>query len=77
MSPPRDPTSQLWIAKIKDEAKLDSLISRANALIKQGVPKDQLLWQLNKDDAGLGLSLTPGQLDHFYAELSSTKIANR
>ena len=59
------------------KAKLDSLISRANALVKQGVPKDQLLWQLNKDDAGLRLSLTPGQLDHFYAELSSTKIANR
>ena len=59
------------------KAKLDSLISRANTLVKQGVPRDQLLWQLNKDDAGLRLSLTPGQLDHFYAELSSTKIANR
>jgi glyoxylase-like metal-dependent hydrolase (beta-lactamase superfamily II) len=59
------------------KAKLDGLISRANALVKQGVPKDQLLLQLNKDDASLRLSLTPGQLDHFYAELSSTKVANR
>lgn len=59
------------------KAKLDGLISRASALVKQGVLKDQLLWQLNKDDRGLRLSLTPGQLDHFYAELSSTKVANR
>lgn len=59
------------------KAKLDGLISRASALVKRGVFKDQLLWQLNKDNAGLHLSLTPGQLDHFYAELSSTKVANR
>jgi hypothetical protein len=59
------------------KAKLDGFISRANALVKQGVPKDQLLLQLNKDDAGLRLSLTPGQLDYFYAELSSRKVANR
>ena len=32
------------------KAKLDGLISRANAFVKQRVPKDQLLWQLNKNN---------------------------
>lgn len=59
------------------KAKIDDLLSRAGALVKKGTPKDQLMAALNAGDASLHLSLTPGQLDHFYAELSSADAANR
>jgi cyclase len=53
--------------------KLDTLVSRAVELAKKGVPKDQLMTQLKTDDLGFQLTFTGDQLDHFFAELSSTK----
>jgi hypothetical protein len=53
--------------------KLDTLVSRAVELAKKGVPKDQLMAQLKTDDLGFQLTFTGDQLDHFFAELSSTK----
>jgi cyclase len=55
------------------KTKLDTLVSRAAELAKEGVPKDQLMAQLKTDDLGFQLSFTGDQLDHFLAELSSTK----
>jgi cyclase len=59
------------------KAKIDGLLSRASALVKKGVPKDQFVAALNTGDVGLQVSLTPSQLDHIYAELLSTQVANR
>lgn len=56
--------------------KLDAVVSRARALVKQGVPKSELLAKLATDDLGWRLNLTPDQLDHFYAEISQEKDAN-
>ncbi len=55
------------------KTKIDTLVSRATGLVKKGVPKDQLMAQLKTDDLGWRFSLTGGQLDRFYAELSQTK----
>jgi cyclase len=55
------------------KTKIDTLVARATALVKQGVPKDQLMAQLKTDDLGFQLTFTGDQLDHFFAELSSTK----
>jgi glyoxylase-like metal-dependent hydrolase (beta-lactamase superfamily II) len=55
------------------KTKIDTLVSRASALVKRGVPKDQLMAQLKTDDLGWQLSFTGDQLDRFYAELSGMK----
>jgi cyclase len=55
------------------KTKIDTLVSRATLLVKNGVPKDQLMAQLKTDDLGWHFSFTGGQLDSFYAELSETK----
>jgi glyoxylase-like metal-dependent hydrolase (beta-lactamase superfamily II) len=55
------------------KTKIDTLVSRATGLVKRGVPKDQLMAQLKTDDLGFQLTFTGDQLDHFFAELSSTK----
>ena len=55
------------------KTKIDTLVSRATALVKQGVPKDHLMAQLKTDDLGWHFNFTGDQLDHFYAELSDTK----
>jgi hypothetical protein len=55
------------------KTKIDTLVSRATSLVKNGVPKDQLMAQLKTDDLGWHLSFTGEQLDSFYAELSETK----
>lgn len=57
--------------------KVDGLAARASKLVQQGVPKNELLAALNKDDHGLKLSVAPEQLDALYAELGSTKTASR
>jgi glyoxylase-like metal-dependent hydrolase (beta-lactamase superfamily II) len=56
--------------------KLDAVVSRARALVTQGVPKSELLAKLATGDPGWRLKLTPEQLDHFYAEVSPEKDAN-
>jgi len=55
------------------KTKIDKLISRASELVKEGVPKDQLLAQLKTDDLGWQFSFTGDDLDRFYAELSPAK----
>ena len=55
------------------KTKIDTLVSRATLLVKNGVPKDQWMAQLKTDDLGWHLSFTGEQLDSFYAELSETK----
>jgi len=53
--------------------KVNTLVSRASALIKDGVPEDQLIARLKTDDLGWQLSLTPDQINHFYSELSKVQ----
>jgi hypothetical protein len=55
------------------KTKIDTLVSRATALVKNGVPENQLMAQLKTDDLGWHFNFTGDQLDHFYAELSRTK----
>ena len=51
------------------KAKLDTLVARAGALAKAGVPREQLLARLQTDDLGWQLRFTGEQLDRFYADL--------
>ncbi len=53
--------------------KIDTLVSRAAELVKNGVPRDQLMAQLKTDDLGWHLNFTGEQFDGFYSELSATK----
>jgi glyoxylase-like metal-dependent hydrolase (beta-lactamase superfamily II) len=55
------------------KTRLDTMVSRATGLVKQGVPKDQLMAQLKTGDLGWQLSFSGDQLDGFYADLSRTK----
>jgi cyclase len=55
------------------KTKIDNLVSRASELVKEGVPKDQLLAQLKTDDLGWQFSFTGDDLDRFYTELSPAK----
>jgi hypothetical protein len=55
------------------KAKLDTLVSRATALVKEGVSKDQLMTSLKTQDLGWHLDFTGDRLDRFYAELSRSK----
>jgi glyoxylase-like metal-dependent hydrolase (beta-lactamase superfamily II) len=50
--------------------RIDTVVSRAIALVKKGVPKEQLMAKLKTDDLGWQLNFTQDQVDHFYAELS-------
>src|SRR5262249_8951776 len=56
------------------KTKIEILVSRARALANKGIPKDQLLAQLNPEDFGWRFSFTPDDIDRFYAELSSRKM---
>jgi glyoxylase-like metal-dependent hydrolase (beta-lactamase superfamily II) len=55
------------------KTKIDTLVSRASGLVREGVAKDQLMAQLKTDDLGWQFRFTPAELDSFYAELSPTK----
>jgi glyoxylase-like metal-dependent hydrolase (beta-lactamase superfamily II) len=55
------------------KTKIDTLVSRATQLVKNGATKDQLMTQLKTDDLGWSLSFSPEQVSGFYAELSRTK----
>ena len=54
-------------------ARIDALASRAIALVRKGIPKEQLMAELKTDDLGWQLSFTGEQLDRFYLELSEAK----
>jgi hypothetical protein len=67
--PARGPTAtRADLAAYK--AKIDTLVSRARTLVKNGVAKDQLLIQLETADLGWRLSWTGERIESFYAELS-------
>jgi glyoxylase-like metal-dependent hydrolase (beta-lactamase superfamily II) len=55
------------------KTKIDTLVSRACELVREGVPKDQLLAQLKTDDLGWHLNFTGDDLDRFYTQLSPEK----
>jgi hypothetical protein len=55
------------------KAKIDTVASRAEGLVKAGVPKDQLMDKLKTNDLGWRFSFTGEPLDRFYAELSQAK----
>jgi glyoxylase-like metal-dependent hydrolase (beta-lactamase superfamily II) len=55
------------------KTKIDTLVSRAIGLVKNGVPKDQLMAHLKTEDLGWRFNFTDDQLDRFYAELSQTR----
>lgn len=55
------------------KTKIDTLVSRATALVKQGVPKSRLMSQLKTDDLGWRFTFTGSRLDRFYAELAELK----
>jgi cyclase len=70
------PASGPFVGRAELEAfrvKLGTLISRAEDLIRKGVPKNQLMAQLKTDDLGWRLSYAGGRLDAFYGELTSGK----
>jgi hypothetical protein len=52
------------------KTKVDTLVSRATGLVKKGVPRDQLMAQLQTDDLGWRLSFMERQIQQFYVELS-------
>ena len=53
--------------------KIDTLVSRAAALVKKGVAKDRLMAELETDDLGWSFDFTGERLDNFYDELSRAK----
>jgi hypothetical protein len=55
------------------KTRIDALVSRATLLVRNGVPKNELMAQLKTDDLGWRLSFTGDRLDHLYAELSRVK----
>ena len=60
-------------ADIEDfKKRMDTLISRATAVIRRGVPKEQLLAEINTDDIGFNITNETwmNRLDPLYAELS-------
>ena len=55
------------------KSKLDTLTSRAIALVRKGVPKDRLVAELDTGDLGWQLRLAGEPLDRVYDELSQAK----
>jgi hypothetical protein len=53
--------------------KVDTLVSRATALVKKGVAEDQLMARLDTEDLDWRLNFTGDRLHRFYAELSRNK----
>jgi cyclase len=51
------------------KVKVDTMLSRATALVAKGVTEDQLMSQLRTDDLGWRFKMTGDTLDRFYAEL--------
>jgi cyclase len=59
---------------VQYQHKWDTLISRAQALVKAGTPKDMLIAQIRTDDLGWNINAPfwtqPARLDPFYAEMA-------
>ena len=58
------------------KTKIEVFVSRARALVNKGVPKEQLLPQLNPEDFGWHFNFRPDDIERFYAELSSSKMVS-
>ena len=58
------------------KTKIEILVSRAHALVNKGVPREQLLAQLNPEDFGWQFDFSPADIDRFYTELSFTNIVS-
>lgn len=54
------------------KTKIDKLVADAAQLVRYGVPKNQLMAQLETDDLGWRFGFTVDQVDRFYAELSAS-----
>lgn len=52
--------------------KIDVLVADAAQLVRYGVPKSQLMAQLETDDLGWRFGFTSDQVDRFYAELTAS-----
>ena len=52
------------------KTRIDTLVARAAALVKEGVSQDQFPAKLKTGDPGGRLNFSSEQFDHFYAELS-------
>lgn len=55
------------------KTKLDTLVSRAAALVKEGADKDRLATQLKTDELGQRINLSGDRMDKFYAELQEVR----
>jgi glyoxylase-like metal-dependent hydrolase (beta-lactamase superfamily II) len=64
------PVTRVEVEAFKN--KIDTLVSRASTLVKNGVPADQLMSQLKTNDLGWTLAFTPDQIERFYGELSQS-----
>jgi len=53
------------------KARIETVNARASALVKRGVPKEQLMEQLQTEDLGWHFAFSGANLDAFYAELRS------
>jgi len=58
------------------KTKIETLVSRARALVNKGVPKEQLLSQLKPEDFGWQFNFSSEGIDCFYAELSASKMVS-
>jgi len=60
---------------VEYKKKWDTFVSRAQAEVKKGTPKDQLLAAIKVDDLGWNTAsyAQAGRLDAFYAELQKAK----
>lgn len=55
------------------KARLDVLVARGAALVRQGLPRDRLLAQFQTQDLGWRFSFNPEQIDRLYADLSQVR----
>jgi cyclase len=58
------------------KTKIEILVSRARALVKSGILKEQLLAQLNPEDFGWQFNFSRDDIDRFYAELAPSKMVS-
>jgi cyclase len=56
------------------KTKIEILVTRARTLVTKRIPKDQLLAQLGIGDFGWQFNFSSGDIDRFYAELSSSNM---
>jgi glyoxylase-like metal-dependent hydrolase (beta-lactamase superfamily II) len=58
------------------KTKIEIFVSRARSLVNRGVPKEQLLAQLNLENFGWQFNFSPDDIDRFYTELAPSKLVS-